>query len=76
VEPGQGGLVRAKRKQDDQKIKGNLLAVRIPRDLMSAIDDQVAAMRADAPWVQLTRSDAVRWLLNLALRSQARRKSA
>ena len=56
-------------------VKGTLLAVRMPASLMVAIDQQVDLMRAEAPWVSMTRSDAVRWLLGLALEHEKARLS-
>lgn len=52
-----------------REVKERLLAVRIPQSLLDELDEQLARMSQDAPWVQMTRSDAVRWLLTLALRS-------
>jgi hypothetical protein len=50
--------------------KSRLLAVRLPASLIAAIDVQVEAMRMESPWVSLTRSDAVRWLLQIALEQE------
>jgi hypothetical protein len=52
--------------------KGKLLAVRIPDRLLAELDEHLAAMQAEAPWVHMTRSDAVRWLLEAAIRSERR----
>jgi hypothetical protein len=55
------------------EIKDTLLAVRMPMTLMQQIDQQVDAMRSEAPWVTMTRSDAVRWLLGIALEHERAR---
>lgn len=62
----------ARSKKDESRIrevKERLLAVRIPQSLLDELDLQLDRMNKEAPWVQMTRSDAVRWLLTLALRS-------
>jgi hypothetical protein len=53
--------------------KERLLAVRIPESLMRELDKHVAAMHGEAPWAHMTRSDAVRWLLGIALASERKR---
>jgi Arc/MetJ-type ribon-helix-helix transcriptional regulator len=61
----------AKSKKDEarvREVKERLLAVRIPQSLLDELDQQLERMNKEAPWVQMTRSDAVRWLLTLALR--------
>ena len=61
----------AKQKKDEaraREVKERLLAVRIPQSLLDELDHQLERMNKEAPWVQMTRSDAVRWLLTLALR--------
>lgn len=47
--------------------KERLLAVRLPQSLLDSIDEQVATMRNEVPWVQMTRSDVVRWILAAGL---------
>ncbi len=56
--------------------KEKLLAVRVPERLIDALDGHLAEMRAEVPWVSMTRSDAVRWLLELALKNKARPEAA
>jgi hypothetical protein len=56
--------------------KERLLAVRVPERLLAALDEHLASMRAEVPWVSMTRSDAVRWLLDVALRSKVRPDAA
>jgi hypothetical protein len=57
----------------NSEVKGTLLAVRMPTSLMAALDQQLVAMRTETPWVSMTRSDAVRWLLGLALERERAR---
>ena len=57
-------MVPARRERES---KEKLLAVRIPESLMAALDKHATALRAEAPWVEMSRSDVVRWLLTRAL---------
>ena len=34
---------------------------------MTALDTHAAALRGETPWVEMSRSDVVRWLLSRAL---------
>ena len=47
--------------------KERLLAIRIPESLQGRLDAFCEAMRIEVPWVRMTRSDAVRWLLTVQL---------
>jgi hypothetical protein len=47
--------------------KERLLAIRIPETLFGRLDAFCEAMRVEVPWVRMTRSDAVRWLLTVQL---------
>lgn len=47
--------------------KEKLLAVRIPESLMNALNAHADALREETPWVEMSRSDVVRWLLSRAL---------
>jgi hypothetical protein len=47
--------------------KERLLAIRIPESLYSRLDAFCETMRVEVPWVRMTRSDAVRWLLTVQL---------
>lgn len=47
-----------------------VLAVRIPETLAAELDRCVERMRRETPWAQMTRSDAVRWILISALRKE------
>jgi len=44
-----------------------LLAVRIPESLDARLDAFCESLRVEVPWVRMTRSDAVRWLLKAQL---------
>jgi hypothetical protein len=61
---------------DKRDTKGKLLAVRVPDSLLVEIDSLLGALHAEAPWVQMTRSDAVRWLLTVALKAEQQRPGA
>ena len=50
--------------------KERLLAVRIPESLMTALNAHADALRAGTPWVEMSRSDVVRWLLSRALEQE------
>ena len=56
--------------------KERLLAIRIPESLYGRLDAFCEAMRLEVPWVRMTRSDAVRWLLTVQLRHDARNGGA
>ena len=62
-------MAKSKKTSSSREVKERLLAVRIPQTLLDQLDDQLEKMKQGAPWVEMTRSDAVRWLLTLALRS-------
>ena len=47
--------------------KERLLAIRIPESLHERLDAFCETMRLEVPWVRMTRSDAVRWLLTVQL---------
>jgi hypothetical protein len=47
--------------------KERLLAIRIPESLFGRLDAFCETMRVEVPWVRMTRSDAVRWLLTVQL---------
>lgn len=50
--------------------KEKLLAVRIPESLMGALNAHAEALRGETPWVEMSRSDVVRWLLSRALEQE------
>lgn len=50
--------------------KEKLLAVRIPESLMKALNDHAEMLRGETPWVEMSRSDVVRWLLTRALEQE------
>jgi hypothetical protein len=50
--------------------KEKLLAVRIPESLMLALNAHADALRGETPWVEMSRSDVVRWLLTRALQQE------
>jgi hypothetical protein len=52
--------------------KERLLAIRIPESLHGRLDAFCETMRLEVPWVRMTRSDAVRWLLAVQLRHGTR----
>ncbi|HZU95861.1 MAG TPA: hypothetical protein VFF73_04075 [Planctomycetota bacterium] len=52
--------------------KERLLAIRLPEALYSRIDEFCEAMKLEVPWVRMTRSDAVRWLLTVELQNDGR----
>jgi len=54
------------------EVKERLLAIRIPESLNERLDAFCAAMRVEVPWVRMTRSDAVRWLITAQLQADAR----
>jgi hypothetical protein len=69
--------VRPKRKTEAERRtqfepKERLLAIRIPESLHGRLDAFCETMRLEVPWVRMTRSDAVRWLLTVQLRHDAR----
>jgi hypothetical protein len=49
--------------QTAREAKERLLAIRIPQRLLESIDGHVDLMRVEIPWVHMTRSDVVRWML-------------
>ena len=51
--------------------KERLLAIRIPESLYERLDVFCETMRIEVPWVRMTRSDAVRWLLTVQLKYDA-----
>ncbi|MEZ0230531.1 MAG: hypothetical protein ACAI25_18055 [Planctomycetota bacterium] len=66
--------MRQKPKRKTQRVrrahlepKERLLAIRIPESLFGRLDVFCEAMRIEVPWVRMTRSDAVRWLLTVQL---------
>jgi hypothetical protein len=48
--------------------KDDLLALRVEPEFAAGVDRFIAALRTQFPWVRLTRSDAVRWLLEDGLK--------
>jgi hypothetical protein len=66
--------VRQKPKRKTQRVrrahlepKERLLAIRLPETLFGRLDAFCETMRIEVPWVRMTRSDAVRWLLTVQL---------
>jgi hypothetical protein len=55
--------------------KERLLAVRIPESLMIALNAHADALRGETPWVEMSRSDVVRWLLTRALEQELGRSA-
>jgi hypothetical protein len=51
--------------------KERLLAIRLPESLYGRLDAFCETMRIEVPWVRMTRSDAVRWLLTVQLEHDA-----
>lgn len=54
------------------ELKERLLAIRIPDSLYARLDTFCETMRIEVPWVRMTRSDAVRWLLTVQLQHDVR----
>ena len=52
--------------------KERLLAIRLPESLHARIDEFCEMMKLEVPWVRMTRSDAVRWLLTVELKNDGR----
>ena len=52
--------------------KERLLAIRISEGLADRLDAFCESMRIEVPWVRMSRSDAVRWLLTVQLQHDAR----
>lgn len=53
------------------EVKERLLAIRVPESLYERLDAFCETMRIEVPWVRMTRSDAVRWLLTVQLQHDA-----
>ena len=53
------------------ELKERLLAIRLPASLYARLDEFCETMRIEVPWVRMTRSDAVRWLLTVQLQADA-----
>ncbi len=60
------------RRPSSLELKERLLAIRIPDSLYARLDTFCETMRIEVPWVRMTRSDAVRWLLTVQLQYDAR----
>ncbi len=60
----------ARRGHPRAESKEKLLAVRIPESLMRALNAHADALRGETPWVEMSRSDVVRWLLTRALEQE------
>ena len=58
--------MKAKRSQT-RETKTKLLAVRVPENLLRALDEHARVFRGGAPGIAMSRSDMVRWLLGRAL---------
>ncbi len=58
---------KPKRRERERPTKGRLIAVKLPENLVSALDDLLVEVSAETPWVPVTRSDVLRWLLDIAL---------
>jgi hypothetical protein len=58
---------RMSRPRTNVEPKERLLAIRIPDSLYGRLDAFCETMRIEVPWVRMTRSDAVRWLLTVQL---------
>jgi hypothetical protein len=63
-------LARARKNGPRAESKEKLLAVRIPESLMHALNAHAEALRGETPWVEMSRSDVVRWLLTRALEQE------
>ncbi|MEZ0230532.1 MAG: hypothetical protein ACAI25_18060 [Planctomycetota bacterium] len=50
--------------------------MRIPESLMRALNSHAEALRGETPWVEMSRSDVVRWLLTRALEQELGRDDA
>lgn len=66
----------ARRSSPRAESKEKLLAVRIPESLMRALNSHAEALRGETPWVEMSRSDVVRWLLTRALEQELGRDDA
>ena len=66
-------MAQKRTKRADSKEK--LLAVRIPETLMNALNAHAEALRGETPWVEMSRSDVVRWLLSRALEHELGKQS-
>jgi hypothetical protein len=60
------------RSRPEDSRKERLLAIRLPESLHARIDEFCETMKLEVPWVRMTRSDAVRWLLTVELESDGR----
>jgi len=47
--------------------KQSLLAIRLSPGLLARIDELYETIRDDVPWMSMTRSDLVRWILTAEL---------
>ncbi len=60
----------ARKRGPRSESKEKLLAVRIPESLMHALNAHADSLRDETPWVEMSRSDVVRWLLARALEQE------
>ena len=63
-------MAAARKRSQRAESKEKLLAVRIPESLMNALNAHAEALRGETPWVEMSRSDVVRWLLSRALEQE------
>ena len=66
---------RLKRRPSGHEPKDRLLAIRLPASLERTLDEFCERMRLEIPWVRMTRSDAVRWLLAAQLKQDEERQA-
>ncbi len=45
----------------------SVLAIRLSPELLARVDELYESIRDDVPWINMTRSDLVRWVLTVEL---------
>jgi hypothetical protein len=60
-------------RQPEGRLKEHQLAVRVPADLLTLLDDETERLRAERPGTTLHRSDTIREVLYRALRREDRK---
>lgn len=67
------GLRLPKRGRPAKESTMDTLAVRLPDDLLSQVDEYVERIRMDYPLMNVTRADAIRQLLAAGVEAEKRR---
>lgn len=67
------GLRLPKRGRPAKESTMDTLAVRLPDDLLSQVDEYVERIRMDYPLMNVTRADAIRQLLAAGIEAEKRR---